>query len=86
MKYIVEIACIRRKSAAEVVHRFKIHEESASRARAKAQMILGAWRNHGAKFARVLNSHDKQLYCLKWTSQMPRPNDQNSASREILNL
>jgi hypothetical protein len=61
----VEIACA--DIGAEVVHRIQIDEFNVRRARAKAQMVLGAWRNHGPKRARVLNSGNKQLCCLKWT-------------------
>ena len=71
MKYTVEIACA--DADAEVVHRIQIYELNKRRARAKAQMVLGAWRNHGPKCARVLNSRNKQLYCLKWTSQVRLP-------------
>ena len=56
-----------RKSCIET----QIYELNRRRARAKAQMVLGAWRNQGPKCARVLSKHNKQLYCLKWTSPVP---------------
>jgi hypothetical protein len=61
----VEIACT--DIGAEVAHRIQIDEFNVRRARAKAQMVLGAWRDHSPKYARVLNSRNKQLCCLKWT-------------------
>jgi hypothetical protein len=64
MKYTVEIVCISESKAAEVIHRVEIDELSVGRARAKALMVLRAWRNHGAKCARVLNRRNKKLYCL----------------------
>ena len=71
MKYTVEIACT--DADAEVLHRIQIYELNKRRARAKAQMVLGAWRNHGPKCARVLNSRNRQLYCVKWTSRVRLP-------------
>lgn len=68
MKYTVEIACT--GVDADVVHRIQIDELSRRRARAKAQLVLGAWRNHAPKCARILNSRNKQLYSLQWASPM----------------
>ena len=68
MKYTVEITCT--DVNREVEHRIPIYEMNGRRARAKAQMVLGAWRDHNPRYARVLNSHNKQLYHLKWTSRV----------------
>jgi hypothetical protein len=72
MIYTVEIACVGSKPAVEVVHRVKIREATASRARTKAQMLLGAWRDHGVKRASVFGPGNRKLYSLEWASPASR--------------
>jgi hypothetical protein len=66
MKYTIEIACTDGGRAGDVVHHIKVNEDNPRRARAKAQMLLGAWRDHGPKCASVFGRGNTKLYRLNW--------------------
>ena len=71
MKYTVEVVCTNPDVSSPVVHRIKIDEPGPRQARAKAQLVLGAWRNWGGKIGRVLDRRNKQLCSVSWPSWAP---------------